>query len=104
VQDFNRAKEQALITKLSYDFSRLGLQGVSVSQLFVHGWNRVNPSTKAGVPNENEFDTDIQWRPTWSFLKGFSARFRYARVQQYESPKDRQNDFRVIINYDCTLM
>jgi hypothetical protein len=104
VQDFNRAKEQALITKLSYDFSRLGLQGVSVSQLFVHGWNRVNPSTKAGVPNENEFDTDIQWRPTWSFLNGFSARFRYARVQQYESPKDRQNDFRVIINYDCTLM
>ena len=104
VQDFNRAKEQAVITKLSYDFSRLGLEGVSTYMLFVHGWNRVNPSTKAGVPNENEFDTDIQWRPKWSFLNGFSARFRYARVNQYQGPKDHQDDFRVIINYDFPLL
>ena len=104
VQDFNRAKEQAVITKLSYDFTRLGLEGVSAYALFVHGWNRVNPSTKAGVPNENEFDTDIQWRPKWSFLNGFSARFRYARVNQYQGPKDHQDDFRLIINYDFPLL
>jgi hypothetical protein len=104
VQDFNRAKEQALITKLSYDFSRLGLQGVSAYVLFVHGWGRIDPSTKSGVPNENEFDTDLQWRPKWSFLNGFSARFRYARVKQYQGTKDHQDDFRLIINYDFSLM
>lgn len=104
VQDFNRAEEQALITKLSYDFSRLGLEGVSVYMLLVHGWDRVNPSTKAGVPNENEFNADIQWRPKWSFLNGFSARYRYALVHQYQGPKDNQQDFRVIINYDFPLL
>lgn len=104
VQDFNRAGEEALITKLSYDFSRLGLEGVSSYVLFVHGWGRVNPSTKAGVPDENEFNFDLQWRPKWSFLNGFSARYRYSRVYQYQGPKDHQDDFRVIINYDFPLM
>jgi hypothetical protein len=104
VQDFNRAEEQAVITKLSYDFSRLGLEGVSAYALFVHGWGRINPTTKAGVPDENEFNTDLQWRPKWKFLNGFWARFRYSRVKQYEGPKDHQDDFRVIINYDFPLL
>ena len=104
VQDFNRAKEQAVITKLSYDFSKIGLEGVTAYALFVHGWGRVDPSTKAGVADENEFDADVQWRPKWSFLNGFSARFRYSRVFQYQGPKDHQDDFRLIINYDFSLL
>jgi hypothetical protein len=36
----------------------------------VHGWERVNPSTKNGVPDENEFNAALQWRPKWSFLNG----------------------------------
>src|SRR5262245_30309522 len=70
VQPFNRAGEDAVISRLVYDFSRVGLEGVSGSVLFVHGWGRVLPSTKNKVPNENEFDADLQWRPTWSFLNG----------------------------------
>jgi hypothetical protein len=71
----------------------------------VHGWGRVNPSTKSGAPpDENEFNFDFQWRPKWDVLKGFSARFRYARVHQYQGPKDHQDDFRVIINYDFKLL
>jgi hypothetical protein len=104
VQDFNRAEEQAVVTKLSYDFSRLGLEGVSAYALFVHGWGRVNPSTKAGAPDENEFNADFQWRPKWSFLKGFSWRFRYSRVHQYQGPKDSQHDYRFILNYDFPLL
>jgi outer membrane porin, OprD family len=104
VQNFNRAKEQAVMPKLSYDFSRLGLEGVSTYVLFVHGWGRVDPLTKAGVPDENEFNFDLQWRPKWSFLNGFWARFRYSRVEQYEGPKNHQDDFRVIINYDFPLL
>jgi hypothetical protein len=104
VQDFNRAEEQAIMPKLSYDFSRLGLEGVSAYLLFVHGWDRINPTTKAGVPNENEFNADLQWRPKWSFLDGFSARLRYSRVKQYQGPKDNQDDVRFIINYDFPLL
>ncbi|MGH7810817.1 MAG: OprD family outer membrane porin, partial [Candidatus Binatia bacterium] len=104
VQDFNRAEEQAVITKLSYDFSRLGLEGVSSYVLFVHGSGRVDPSTGRGVPNENEFNFDLQWRPKWKFIEGFSFRYRYSHVHQYQGPKNNQDDFRVIINYDFPLM
>src|SRR5262245_2651487 len=104
VQPFNRAGEQAVISRLIYDFSRVGLEGVYGSVLFVHGWDRVVPSTKSKVPNENEFDADLQWRPTWSFLNGFSARLRYARVQQYQGPKDTLHEYRAIFNYDFGLL
>jgi hypothetical protein len=104
VQDFNRAEEQAVLTKLSYDFSRLGLEGVSSYVLFVHGSGRVDPSTRSGVPDENEFNFDLQWRPKWKLLEGFSFRYRYSHVHQYQGPKNSQDDFRVIINYDFPLM
>jgi len=104
VQDFDRAKEQALITKLSFDFSHLGLEGVTAYALFVHAWGRVNPSNKTTVPNENEFDADLQWHPNWSLLKGLSVRLRYARVHQYQGPKDTQSDYRIILNYDWSLL
>jgi hypothetical protein len=104
VQDFNRAGENAFMAKLSYDFTRLGLEGVAAYVLFVHGWSRVDPSTKDPVPNENEFDADLQWRPPWRFLKGLWLRVRYANVRQYQEPKNRLNDFRVIVNYDFPLL
>jgi hypothetical protein len=104
VQDFNRANEEAFIVKASYDFTRLGLEGVTAYALFVHGWDRVNPATNASVANENEFDADIQWRPQWKFVKGLWFRMRYANVHQYERPNDTINDFRIIVNYDVPLL
>ena len=104
VQPFNRASEQAIISRLVYDFSRLGLEGVSGSVLFVQGWDRIDPATKNKEPNENEFDADLQWRPKWPFLEGFSARLRYARVHQYQGPRDTLNEYRAIFNYDFGLL
>ena len=104
VQDFNRAGESAFMAKLSYDFKSLGLEGVTAYTLFVHGWGRINSSTGDSVPNENEWDADIQWRPQWKFLNGLWLRVRYANVHQYEEPKNTINDFRVIVNYDLPLL
>ena len=103
VQDFNRAGENAFVAKLSYDFTRLGLEGLTTYALYVHGWNRINPSGGSAVPNENEFDADLQWRPRWKFLKGLWFRARYADVHQYEGPGSTINDFRIIVNYDFSL-
>jgi hypothetical protein len=104
VKDFNRAGENAFIVKLSYDFTRLGLKGVSAYTLFTHGWDRVNPSTRESVANEDEFDADVQWRPEWKYLKGLWFRVRYANVHQYEGSKNTLNDFRLIVNYDFPLL
>jgi hypothetical protein len=104
VQDFNRANEEAFMVKASYDFTRLGLQGVTAYALYVHGWDRIDPATKLSVANENEFNADVQWRPQWKFLKGLWFRARYANVHQYENPHSTINDFRVIVNYDIPLL
>jgi len=104
VQDFNRAGEDAIIAKASYDFTRLGIEGVTAYALYVRGWGRIDPSTKASVPDEEEFDVDLQWRPQWKFLKGLWFRTRYAYVHQYEGPGYNLDDFRVIVNYDVPLL
>ena len=103
VQDFNRAGENALLGKLSYDFSSLGLTGVTAYALWVHGWNRVDPITKASVKQEDEYDFDLQWRPQIKVLKGFWFRTRYAYVDQRDGGPS-QSDFRIIVNYDMPLL
>jgi hypothetical protein len=102
VMDFNRAGENALIGKLSYDFGSLGLTGVTAYALWVHGWNRVNPTGSAPVKQEDEYDLDLQWRPQIKVLKGLWLRARYAYVDQRGGPD--QSDFRVILNYDIPLL
>ena len=103
VQDFNRAGENAILGKLSYDFSSLGLTGVTAYALWVHGWDRVDPITKASVKQEDEYDLDLQWRPQIKVLKGFWLRTRYAHVSQGDGGPS-QSDFRIIVNYDLPIL
>jgi hypothetical protein len=98
VQSFKGDGENAFLVKGSYDFSRVGLQGLTAYGLFVHGWGRVSP------PNMNEVDADLQWRPEWSFLKGLWLRARYGFVKQYQGPRDTTHDVRLIANYGFALL
>jgi hypothetical protein len=104
VQDFNRAKEKAFLVKASYDFTRIGLEGVTAYALFVYGRDRINPSTGQDVANEKEWDFDLQWKPKSGFFKNFWPRFRYAVVHQYEGDENTIHDFRIIWNYDFSLL
>ena len=52
----------------------------------------------------NEFNVDVQWHPTWRFLKGWSLRTRYGMAQQYEGPGKSLHDVRVIVNYELPLL
>jgi hypothetical protein len=104
VQDFNRAKEKAFLVKAAYDFTPLGLEGVTAYALFVYGWDRINPSTGLDVPNENELDLDLQWKPKSGFFKNFWPRIRYAIVHEHEGQERYIHDFRIILNYDFSLL
>ena len=104
VKDFNRANEKAFLVKAAYDFTPLGLEGVTAYALFVHGWDRINPSTGQGVANENELNLDLQWKPKSGFFKDFWPRVRYGVVHQYEGAENYIHDFRIIINYDFSLL
>jgi hypothetical protein len=104
IQKFARAGEHALLTKISYDFSQLGITGLTAYALFAHGRSRVQPDTDTRVPNENEVDLDLQWRPTWKGLSGLWLRARYGHVEQYQGPKNAMTELRVVVNYDFSLL
>jgi len=104
VKDFNRAKEKAFVVKAAYDFTGLGLEGVTAYALFVHGWDRINPSTGRDVSNENELDLDLQWKPKSGFFKDFWPRIRYGVVHEHEGQERYIHDFRIILSYDFSLL
>ncbi len=104
VENFDGAGEHAFLAKGSYDFSSLGLAGFTAYAMYVHGWGQVNASTKAPVPNLNEIDLDIQWRPKMGAVKGLWLRFRYGHVEQYQGTKSGTNQFQLILNYDVSLL
>ena len=104
ISDFNKAGTSAVTARLSYDFTRVGLEGVAAYVHFGHGWGMVDKKTKAPLPNENEFDADLQWRPAWRYLQGLWVHGRYGVLHQYEGTKEYTHDCRIIVNYDFQLL
>jgi hypothetical protein len=105
VQDFDFANQQAFLVKASYDLSKLRLDGVSAYALFVHGWSQEDPSTGDSVPNQDEYDANLQWTPKGiAMIDGLSLRLRYALVHNWEGPGNDIHDIRVIVNYDFSVM
>jgi hypothetical protein len=104
VDNFRNAGEQAFQVKGSYDFTGLRLPGLTAYVAFAHGWGSVSPTTKAPVPNDNEIDLDIQWRPPAGTLKGLWLRFRYGHVEQWQGKKGVTDQFQLIMNYDFSLL
>lgn len=104
ITNYLKAGYNAWYAKISYDFSQLGLEGLAAYALVTHGWGAVDTSTKEPIPGENELNADIQWRPTWSGLKGLWLRLRYGVVHQYEGEKKYIHDGRVMVRYDFPLM
>jgi hypothetical protein len=101
VRDFNRAGEEALMFKLSYDFKRF-IRGLSLYTLYAAGMGREDPASGKSLPDENEFDTDVQYRFQTRWLKGLSLRLRYGTVQ--ESGGDRIHQIRAFLNYDIPVL
>ncbi|MGD9975514.1 MAG: OprD family outer membrane porin [Desulfatirhabdiaceae bacterium] len=104
ILDFNRADEKAVMLKLSYDFTSLGLDGVTAYTQFVQGWDRISLTPGKTVSDEHEIDFDLQWKPTKGILKGFWPRIRYAVANEDDAGERYVHDFRVILNYDISFL
>ena len=98
INDYLRAGEYGLRTGLSYDFSELGLKGVSAFGNYTWGFNAVDPDTGEDIPNQDELDLTLDYlRSRRSWLKGLSIRLRAALIEE-EGGRSLE-DYRVIVNY-----
>jgi len=102
IKDFNRAGEDAWLVGLSYDFSRLRLDGLSAFARYAHG--NTPDSGALASPDQGELDFTVDYRFKKGFLKGLWLRLRGAYLNQH-GPKARDvSNIRVILNYDIQIL
>jgi hypothetical protein len=104
VENFKSAGEQALLVKGSYDFSKLGLAGLTAYTTYVHGWGEVSPSTKAPYRTSTRSTSTSSIGQSWAYSRAYGCAFGYGHVVQYQGTRSVTDQFRIIINYDFSLL
>ena len=97
IYDFDRAGEDAWRVRLSQNFTRFGMPGVSLEIDYTEGRNAL---TDDGAPLSNEsawtLTADVQ--PQRGVLKGLWLRLRYGEGDRGNTIPDRR-ELRLILNY-----
>jgi len=103
-QDFDRARESAVLVGAAYDFNAL-VTGLSANTNLVWGWNAINPSTRRKAPDRAEYDFTVDYRPPFPVpvLQGMWFRARAAILDQQDA-KTLGYQFRLTINWDRDLI
>ena len=96
---FDNAREKAIGGSVAYDFSSVGLPGLSTGAWYTRGWDAVNPTTGVGIPNRSELDLWIQYRPGEGPLRGLRVKLQYSDLWQQGNVRDVQPEFRFIVDY-----
>ena len=71
----------------------------NLRMFYTQGWDAINPTTNAGIPNRDELDLWIQYRPTEGPFKGFRLKTQYSDLWQEGSVNSVQPEFRFILDY-----
>jgi hypothetical protein len=101
ISDFDQAGEGAFLVCLSYDFKRVGLEGLSGYTSYAWGRNSINPSNGSRLPNQEEFDVTVDYRINKGLLRNFWIRLRNGLL--WEQGTGKTYNFRAILNYDLAV-
>ncbi|MEM7145373.1 MAG: OprD family outer membrane porin [Verrucomicrobiota bacterium] len=102
ISDFDRAGEKSVRLAMQYDFSHLGLKGLSFNTSWLAG---DTPDSGADAsPDQREFNVTLDYQPTNDWYQDIWFRVRWAKNDRKESQGglDR-TDFRVILNYSIAF-
>ncbi len=97
---FNQADEKALLVSLSYDFSKLGIEGLSAIANFAQGWDGVIAGKRGDA---REFNFTADYRIGSGILQSFWLRLRAAWLEDSAAP-NHGTDFRVILRYELPVI
>jgi outer membrane porin, OprD family len=102
-KDFDRANETAFGVKVTYDFARLGVPGLTAFFWFAQGTGADNTSTGGPAPDRREYDFDVTYTVQGGPLRGFQFKARTALVEQQGTP-GLLPDIRLILNWPIRLL
>lgn len=97
---FLMADEKALLASVSYDFTSVGLQSLSVILNFVAS---VDGKHAHGRDDAQEIDLTLDYRPKQGRLKGLWLRARGSWLNEESANRDG-TDIRVILRYDFPVI
>jgi hypothetical protein len=97
---FDRAREKALLASLSYDFSRLGIGGLSFIVNFAAGFGG---ETFGERGNAQEVDLTFDYRLGKGLLESFWLRLRGSWLHDELADRDG-TDLRAILRYDFSVI
>jgi hypothetical protein len=104
IQSFNRAEEDGWLVGFSYDFSRIGVPGLSG---FVNYADGDTPDDgPLASPDQWEFDVTVDYRFQSRPLKGLWIRARAATLDQDDDAPGANDvdDLRLIVNYEVPIL
>jgi hypothetical protein len=102
IKDFNRADETAWLIGLSYDFSRVGIEGLSGFANYANG--NTPESGPNASPDQEELDLTLDYRIREGFMQGFWLRLRGATLNQSGPGAQDVNEIRIVLNYDFEVL
>jgi hypothetical protein len=104
IQSFNRAEEDGWLAGFSYDFSRIGVPGLSGFVNYADG--DTPDSGPLASPDQWELDVTVDYRFQSRPLKGLWVRARAATLDQDDDAPGANDvdDLRLIVNYEVPIM
>ena len=102
INDFDQANQNVWGVGLAYDFTRLGLSGLSATTLYAQGTNAVKPGTVDPVANLREGNFSLDYVAPAKVLRGFTFSFQ-AAVGSTGAPR-LESQFRIIVNYEIPAL
>jgi hypothetical protein len=100
---FSNAGEKAIGASIAYDFGSAfrnsGLDGLSAGIWYSQGWDAINPATNTAIPNREEWDFWLQYRPSEGPLKGMRIKAQYSSLRQAGNLRSEQPEFRLLADY-----
>ena len=103
IKNTNRAGESAFLARYSYEFSRLGIPGLSFTGVAAWYWDAQDPSTGASQQNEQEYDLILDYEVQAGPLRGLSLRLQRDVLTNSGDPESTR-DVRVILNWRIPLI
>jgi len=102
VKNFFRADEDAWLIGLSYDFTNLGIPGLSAFTNYAEGYTP--DSGRNASPDQSEWDITVDYRPKFLPFEGIWFRYRRAEVDQDGPGEVDSVDNRFILNIAIPLL
>jgi len=102
-RDFDRAGETAVLIGLSYDFSEVGVDGLSGFFNFAAGFDGREIDSSERFAGQQEFDITMDYRRKHGVLKGLWLRTRASYLHVEGAQRDAYQ-VRVILNFQVNIL